>query len=79
VIREEWETIQNADINMHKMNKALLRGFSIDLDGVYGVEDILNIWRAQRTPPLLENVIGACNCDDCLRRLGREKKHSEGS
>lgn len=66
---EEWETAQAEAEDARVDRDILVRAASVDLDGELTVAVLEAFWAAEKRPPLLEDRIGSCNCEDCKRRL----------
>ncbi len=45
------------------------RAVEIELDAVSGADDLVALWRSLSQPPLREEVMGSCGCEECERRL----------
>lgn len=67
----EWEQMLEEYVRMseHKHIVSDLE-IQVELGGIESPDDLVALWGAQRTPPLIEELMGKCKCDDCVRRIG---------
>jgi hypothetical protein len=66
---EVWDGYQQKDFFIKRnISKEAIR-FALDLDLFDTVAELQALWRSFKNPPILEDRIGKCNCDDCKRRL----------
>ena len=66
---EVWDGYQQRDFfNKRKISREAI-AFSFDLDLFDTVEELQALWNSFKNPPILEDRIGKCKCDDCERRL----------
>ena len=65
----EWEAAKDEAANHSTEKGTVIQGALIDLESIEGVDDLIAEWRSLKTPPLREEVMGSCQCDECERRL----------
>ena len=68
---ESWDAFKRdaaveeaAAVDTDKVMKAA----EIEMNAIDSVDDLTTLWKSYKTPPLIEEVMNACPCDDCKRR-----------
>lgn len=63
---DEWDEMDHEGLPVAETN---LRVALFDLDGYEGPEDLIRFWASLWRPPIREEVMHACGCAECRRRL----------
>lgn len=65
----EWNRLKA----LHEADPIAVSGINekelqLELSGELGADDLINGWKVSG-PPVIERLIGKCQCPDCVRRL----------
>ncbi len=67
--RESWEQFLEEDEEEEGLYQKELRAAEIEVGAIGSAQDLINLWHSYRRPPLMEDRMGICNCDDCNERI----------
>ena len=71
---EEWKRLAELSQAITKTNdKQLSIHIQVELGAISTAQDLMDLWAAQKEPPLLEDKMGACRCDQCNWRMYGKK------
>ncbi len=62
----EFQHDEAIQASAHESN---LRGEQIELDVIESADDLIALWSSFKKPPIREEVMNACGCATCTRRL----------
>jgi len=69
---ESWEQFKRDQAEGERgeivSSDQIIKAAQIEVDAIDGADDLITLWRSYRTAPLIEAVLGSCNCDDCKKR-----------
>ena len=63
--RSDWADRQN-EVTQQKSRAKI---YQIELDAISSAQDLMELWASYPQPPIREEVMNACGCITCKRRL----------
>ena len=67
--RESWEQFLEEDEEEEGTYQKALRAAEIEVAPINSAQDLINLWHSYRRPPIFEDSMGICGCDDCNERI----------
>lgn len=67
-LRAEWTAAYHKKVTKREFD------IEIEMRGIEGPDDLVNLWKAEKEPPLIEEHMGKCACDDCYKRMYGKRK-----
>ena len=66
---EQWDEKQEEYEVRQAKRERDSRADQIELDAIQGPSDLVAYWASLKNPPLIEEHIGKCVCQECRKRL----------
>ena len=67
--RESWEQFLEEDEEEEGKYQKELRVAEMEMAPINSAQDIINLWHSYSRPPIFEDSMGLCGCDDCNERI----------
>ena len=67
-LQSEWAAVYHKKVAKREYD------IEIEMRGIEGPDDLVNLWKATKEPPLIEEHMGKCPCDDCYKRMYGKRK-----
>lgn len=69
---ESWKAFKRdsalEEIAEDNKSQQVVKAAEIEVNAIDSVEDLKTLWRSYKNPPLIEDLIDVCGCDECIKR-----------
>ena len=73
VIEEQaWTALTAKAAVRGRKRKRDARIIEVELSGIHSAQDLINLWAAQKSPPLIEELRGLCGCPTCKKKWSKD-------